>query len=121
MSHRSGTLTYLYIFVLSLSRDYPPFSAVIITHLCTASTFFTLLSWLPTYFKDTFPDAKVTCPLHPSSSPNPSLQKTRQDKTKLEIPHWSSRLEWQRQQTLERVHTKWLKASQTPPASDRPV
>lgn len=35
------------------------FSAVIITHLCTASTFFTLLSWLPTFFKDTFPDAKV--------------------------------------------------------------
>ncbi|XP_016300451.1 solute carrier family 17 member 9-like [Sinocyclocheilus anshuiensis] len=34
------------------------FSAVIITHLCTASTFFTLLSWLPTFFKDTFPDAK---------------------------------------------------------------
>lgn len=35
-------------------------SAVIVTHLCTASTFFTLLSWLPTFFKDTFPDAKVT-------------------------------------------------------------
>ncbi|XP_035594005.2 solute carrier family 17 member 9-like [Oncorhynchus keta] len=36
----------------------PAVCAVIITHLCTASTFFTLLSWLPTYFKDTFPDAK---------------------------------------------------------------
>uniref|UniRef100_A0A3Q3M3S3 Voltage-gated purine nucleotide uniporter SLC17A9 n=1 Tax=Labrus bergylta TaxID=56723 RepID=A0A3Q3M3S3_9LABR len=32
--------------------------AVIVTHLCTASTFFTLLSWLPTFFKDTFPEAK---------------------------------------------------------------
>lgn len=35
-------------------------SAVIITHLCTASNFFTLLSWLPTFFKDTFPDSKVS-------------------------------------------------------------
>ncbi|TSM04904.1 Solute carrier family 17 member 9 [Bagarius yarrelli] len=36
----------------------PAVCAVIITHLCTASTFFTLLSWLPTFFKDTFPDSK---------------------------------------------------------------
>nr|XP_057908347.1 solute carrier family 17 member 9b [Doryrhamphus excisus] len=36
----------------------PAVCAVIITHLCTASTFFTLLSWLPTFFRDTFPDAK---------------------------------------------------------------
>uniref|UniRef100_A0A8C1QBF2 Voltage-gated purine nucleotide uniporter SLC17A9 n=1 Tax=Cyprinus carpio TaxID=7962 RepID=A0A8C1QBF2_CYPCA len=36
----------------------PAVCAVIITHLCNASTFFTLLSWLPTFFKDTFPDAK---------------------------------------------------------------
>uniref|UniRef100_A0A1A8I4I5 Voltage-gated purine nucleotide uniporter SLC17A9 n=2 Tax=Nothobranchius TaxID=28779 RepID=A0A1A8I4I5_NOTKU len=36
----------------------PAVFAVIVTHLCTASTFFTLLSWLPTFFKDTFPDAK---------------------------------------------------------------
>uniref|UniRef100_A0A3Q1EXX0 Voltage-gated purine nucleotide uniporter SLC17A9 n=1 Tax=Acanthochromis polyacanthus TaxID=80966 RepID=A0A3Q1EXX0_9TELE len=35
-----------------------PLVAVIVTHLCTASTFFTLLSWLPTFFKDTYPDAK---------------------------------------------------------------
>lgn len=43
-----------------------PTSAVIVTHLCTSSTFFTLLSWLPTFFKDTFPDAKVTrLPVHP--------------------------------------------------------
>uniref|UniRef100_A0A8C7XMN5 Solute carrier family 17 member 9b n=1 Tax=Oryzias sinensis TaxID=183150 RepID=A0A8C7XMN5_9TELE len=32
--------------------------AVIVTHLCTASTYFTLLSWLPTFFKESFPDAK---------------------------------------------------------------
>ncbi|XP_034551391.1 solute carrier family 17 member 9b isoform X2 [Notolabrus celidotus] len=36
----------------------PAVCAVIVTHLCTASTFFTLLSWLPTFFKDTFPEAK---------------------------------------------------------------
>lgn len=36
----------------------PAVFAVILTHLCTSSTFFTLSSWLPTYFKDTFPDAK---------------------------------------------------------------
>ncbi|KAJ8257319.1 hypothetical protein GJAV_G00184320 [Gymnothorax javanicus] len=36
----------------------PPVGAVIFTHLCTASTFFTLLSWLPTFFRDTYPDAK---------------------------------------------------------------
>lgn len=36
----------------------PAVFAVIVTHLCTSSTFFTLSSWLPTYFKDTFPDAK---------------------------------------------------------------
>lgn len=46
-------------------------SAVIITHLCTASTFFTLLSWLPTFFKDTFPEAKVTgLPVLPVLSPS---------------------------------------------------
>lgn len=36
----------------------PAVFAVILTHLCTSSTFFTLSSWLPTYFKDTFPEAK---------------------------------------------------------------
>lgn len=36
----------------------PAVCAVIITHLCTASTFFTLSSWLPTFFKDTFPNSK---------------------------------------------------------------
>ncbi|CAG11274.1 unnamed protein product, partial [Tetraodon nigroviridis] len=36
----------------------PAVCAVIITHLCSASTFFTLLSWLPTFFRDTFPDSK---------------------------------------------------------------
>lgn len=45
--------------LLQLSPASAPNSAVIVTHLCTASTFFTLLSWLPTFFKDSFPDAKV--------------------------------------------------------------
>lgn len=36
----------------------PAVCAVIVTHLCAASTFFTMLSWLPTFFRDTFPDAK---------------------------------------------------------------
>ncbi|XP_028667556.1 solute carrier family 17 member 9-like isoform X2 [Erpetoichthys calabaricus] len=35
-----------------------PVWAVIIAHLCTGSTFFVLLSWLPTFFKDCFPDSK---------------------------------------------------------------
>lgn len=33
--------------------------AVIVAQLSTGSTFFTLLSWLPTFFKETFPDSKV--------------------------------------------------------------
>lgn len=36
----------------------PPVWAVIFAHLCTSSTFYTLLSWLPTFFKDSFPEAK---------------------------------------------------------------
>ncbi|XP_064420281.1 solute carrier family 17 member 9b [Latimeria chalumnae] len=32
--------------------------AVVVSHFCMCSTFFTLLSWLPTFFKDTFPDSK---------------------------------------------------------------
>ncbi|KPP63299.1 solute carrier family 17 member 9-like, partial [Scleropages formosus] len=47
------TIQWKYLHLTMLSG-----SAVTITHLCTASTFFTLLSWLPTFFKDTFPDAK---------------------------------------------------------------
>ncbi|XP_048818682.1 solute carrier family 17 member 9 [Lagopus muta] len=35
-----------------------PIWAVIVAQLCTASTFFTLLSWLPTFFKETFPESK---------------------------------------------------------------
>ncbi|XP_078507737.1 voltage-gated purine nucleotide uniporter SLC17A9 isoform X1 [Lissotriton helveticus] len=35
-----------------------PVWAVIIGQLCIASTFFTLLSWLPTFFKETFPNSK---------------------------------------------------------------
>uniref|UniRef100_G1N340 Major facilitator superfamily (MFS) profile domain-containing protein n=1 Tax=Meleagris gallopavo TaxID=9103 RepID=G1N340_MELGA len=37
-----------------------PIWAVIVAQLCTASTFFTLLSWLPTFFKETFPESKVS-------------------------------------------------------------
>uniref|UniRef100_A0A8D0CA48 Solute carrier family 17 member 9 n=1 Tax=Salvator merianae TaxID=96440 RepID=A0A8D0CA48_SALMN len=36
----------------------PPVWAVITAQLCVASTFFTLLSWLPTFFSETFPDSK---------------------------------------------------------------
>ncbi|XP_054837008.1 solute carrier family 17 member 9 [Eublepharis macularius] len=36
----------------------PPVWAVIVAQLSAASTFFTLLSWLPTFFKETFPDSK---------------------------------------------------------------
>ncbi|XP_069506858.1 voltage-gated purine nucleotide uniporter SLC17A9 isoform X2 [Ambystoma mexicanum] len=35
-----------------------PVWAVIVGQLCIASTFFTLLSWLPTFFRETFPDSK---------------------------------------------------------------
>uniref|UniRef100_A0A8D2IRN2 Voltage-gated purine nucleotide uniporter SLC17A9 n=1 Tax=Varanus komodoensis TaxID=61221 RepID=A0A8D2IRN2_VARKO len=35
-----------------------PVWAVIVAQLCAASTFFTLLSWLPTFFTETFPDSK---------------------------------------------------------------
>ncbi|XP_025028224.1 solute carrier family 17 member 9 isoform X1 [Python bivittatus] len=36
----------------------PPIWAVIVAQLCAASTFFTLLSWLPTFFSETFPNSK---------------------------------------------------------------
>ncbi|XP_066500698.1 voltage-gated purine nucleotide uniporter SLC17A9 [Hoplias malabaricus] len=32
--------------------------AMIIAHLCYSSTYFTLMSWLPTFFKDTYPHSK---------------------------------------------------------------
>ncbi|XP_065102992.1 voltage-gated purine nucleotide uniporter SLC17A9 isoform X1 [Paramisgurnus dabryanus] len=32
--------------------------AMIIAHLCFSSTYYTLMSWLPTFFKETFPHAK---------------------------------------------------------------
>ncbi|AWP10384.1 putative solute carrier family 17 member 9-like isoform 2 [Scophthalmus maximus] len=35
----------------------PPVWAMVFAHMCTASTSNTLLSWLPTYFKESFPDA----------------------------------------------------------------
>lgn len=45
--------------LLIVSSQLCIFRAVIIAQLSTASTFFTLLSWLPTFFKETFPDSKV--------------------------------------------------------------
>jgi len=46
--------------LLIISSPLCIFRAVIIAQLCTASTFFTLLSWLPTFFKETFPESKVS-------------------------------------------------------------
>ncbi|KAK7135897.1 hypothetical protein R3I94_014540 [Phoxinus phoxinus] len=42
---------------LHLFRE-PSVWAMIISHLCFSSTYYTLMSWLPTYFKDMFPHAK---------------------------------------------------------------
>lgn len=36
----------------------PPVWSMIITHMCSASAFYVLLSWLPTYFEESFPNAK---------------------------------------------------------------
>ncbi|XP_061591251.1 voltage-gated purine nucleotide uniporter SLC17A9-like isoform X1 [Cololabis saira] len=35
----------------------PPVWAMMFAHMCTCGTFYTLLSWLPTYFKESFPHA----------------------------------------------------------------
>ncbi|XP_034393696.1 solute carrier family 17 member 9-like [Cyclopterus lumpus] len=40
----------------SLSKKSPVW-AMVFTHMCMSSTFYTLLSWLPTYFKESFPHA----------------------------------------------------------------
>lgn len=37
----------------------PSFWAMVITHACQNNCFFVLLSWLPTYFHEGFPQAKV--------------------------------------------------------------
>ncbi|XP_073675179.1 voltage-gated purine nucleotide uniporter SLC17A9 [Garra rufa] len=42
---------------LNLLRE-PSVWAMIIAHLCFSSTHYTLMSWLPTFFKDMFPHAK---------------------------------------------------------------
>ncbi|CAL1606717.1 unnamed protein product [Knipowitschia caucasica] len=42
---------------LSLIKK-PPVWAMVVAHTCSASTFYTLLSWLPTYFEESFPNAK---------------------------------------------------------------
>lgn len=41
---------------LSLLKE-PPVCAMVFTHMCGSCTFYTLLSWLPTYFEETFPHA----------------------------------------------------------------
>ncbi|XP_074499563.1 voltage-gated purine nucleotide uniporter SLC17A9-like [Sebastes fasciatus] len=41
---------------LSLLKK-PPVWAMVFTHMCGSCTFYTLLSWLPTYFEETFPHA----------------------------------------------------------------
>uniref|UniRef100_A0A3Q1G552 Voltage-gated purine nucleotide uniporter SLC17A9 n=1 Tax=Acanthochromis polyacanthus TaxID=80966 RepID=A0A3Q1G552_9TELE len=41
---------------LSLFKK-PPVWAMVITHMCMCSTSYTILSWLPTYFKESFPHA----------------------------------------------------------------
>ncbi|MED6236618.1 hypothetical protein ATANTOWER_011746, partial [Ataeniobius toweri] len=43
---------WLYIF------KKPPVWAMVFTHMCACSTSYTLLSWLPMYFKESFPHAK---------------------------------------------------------------
>lgn len=40
------------------------FWAMVITHACQNNCFFVLLSWLPTYFHEGFPHAKVRSPVH---------------------------------------------------------
>ncbi|CAN9515434.1 unnamed protein product [Ophioblennius macclurei] len=42
---------------LSLFKK-PPVWAMVVAHMCMCSTSFVLLSWLPTYFKETFPNAE---------------------------------------------------------------
>lgn len=37
----------------------PSVCAMVFTHLCYNSTFYTLMSWMPTFFKDKFPHAKA--------------------------------------------------------------
>ncbi|XP_038165110.1 solute carrier family 17 member 9-like isoform X1 [Cyprinodon tularosa] len=53
-SHLQASLSlkrWLYIF------KKPPVWAMVLTHMCACSTSYTLLSWLPTYFKESFPHA----------------------------------------------------------------
>lgn len=35
-----------------------PVWAMVFAHMCSSSTFYTLLSWLPTYFEESYPNAK---------------------------------------------------------------
>ncbi|KAF1390139.1 hypothetical protein PFLUV_G00055010 [Perca fluviatilis] len=43
---------------LSLLKK-PPVWAMVFAHMCLSSSFYSLLSWLPTYFKESFPHATV--------------------------------------------------------------
>ncbi|XP_008276198.1 solute carrier family 17 member 9-like [Stegastes partitus] len=43
---------------LSLFKK-PPVWAMVFTHMCMCSTSYTILSWLPTYFKESFPHASA--------------------------------------------------------------
>uniref|UniRef100_A0A8C2XA42 Voltage-gated purine nucleotide uniporter SLC17A9 n=1 Tax=Cyclopterus lumpus TaxID=8103 RepID=A0A8C2XA42_CYCLU len=55
-----GTVTTLVgpiSFNPSLFTNTRLFEAMVFTHMCMSSTFYTLLSWLPTYFKESFPHA----------------------------------------------------------------
>ncbi|XP_068454450.1 voltage-gated purine nucleotide uniporter SLC17A9-like [Clinocottus analis] len=43
----------------SLSKE-PPVWAMVFAHMCMSSTYYTLLSWLPTYFKESYPHAMAS-------------------------------------------------------------
>lgn len=64
-SPRSGVfplVNVVQLLLLPLPRppNFPrPSRSMIFAHLCLGGTSYTLLSWLPTYFKETFPHSKV--------------------------------------------------------------
>ncbi|CAL8367211.1 unnamed protein product [Lota lota] len=48
---------YTHVKVLHIQPAVSLSSAMVFAHMCHGSTSYTLLSWLPTFFKDSFPDA----------------------------------------------------------------
>ena len=50
-------------FLVELHLIYFFHRAIIIVHFCHNCMYFTVISWLPTYFHDNFPDAKVRAQL----------------------------------------------------------